>query len=94
MSNNRVDELIAGPKLPDGSRPFIRRTDDGISCGMMRDAKDGQPVNGCELVNLQRIEGERFRVESIYGHKTGPTKVTSDMYRTGWDKVFGNKCDN
>lgn len=97
---NAVDELVAGPEI-NGVRPFIRHTSDHrIFGGVMKTAKDGQPVNGSELVQLTNIEGNRYKVESLYGSQdsdhvecdcSGPSKVVSDKYRYGWDRIFGKE---
>lgn len=93
------DELIAGPELSNGVRPFVRHTSDHtVTGGFMKMAKDGQPANGSELVQLTRIEGERYAVKSLYDgtpksdDRVGPSKVVSDEYRAGWDRIFGNKA--
>ena len=91
------DELVAGPVLPDGARPFVRHMGGHtVAFGVMKTARDGQPVNGSELVQLTRIEGERYAVQSLYNGTSespdpGPSKVVSDRYRDGWDRIFGAK---
>jgi hypothetical protein len=95
------DELIAGPELSNGLRPFIRHNSKhGMTGGLMKTAKNGQPVNGSELVQLTKIEGERYAVESLYdgmpltesteSDRSGPSKVVSNKYRDGWDRIFGS----
>lgn len=90
------DELIAGPEISEGVRPFVRHTsDDTYTGGFMRKVVDGRPVNGSEMVQLTRIEGNRYGVTPIYdatdkSDRVGPSKVVSDKYRNGWDKIFGN----
>jgi len=91
------DELIAGPELNGGMRPFVRHTaDHQITAGLMGTAKEGQTVNGTELVQLTRIEGERYAVKSLYDDaprqdRVGPSKIVSNKYRDGWDRIFGEK---
>jgi hypothetical protein len=95
------DELIAGPETSQGVRPFIRHTrDHKIVGGVMATAKEGRPINsGGELVQLTHIDGDRFKVESLYGEPShseecscpGPSKVATEAYRSGWDRIFGNK---
>ncbi len=95
-----ADELIAGPDLGDGTRPFIRHTaDHQIVGGMLRTAKSGQPCNGCEVVALTPIDGSRYKVQTLYGggadserETKGPGKVVTDRYREGWDRTFGSKA--
>lgn len=91
-----ADELIAGPEISEGVRPFVRHmSDHTIVSGVMKTAKDGQPVNGSEMVHLTQIEGNRYGVESIYDaskpDRVGPSKVVSKKYRDGWDRIFGDK---
>lgn len=88
------DELIAGSDIGNGIHPFIRHTSDHqIVGGTMTVVPDGKPCNGTELVKLTRIEGRRYKVESVYDGSTkkGPSTVVSDKYRSGWDMIWGTK---
>jgi hypothetical protein len=80
----------------------VRVSDDRISAGELREARDGQPIMG-ELVALtQRSEHERLFDVSVLARGPGapardapalpgkgPAKVASDAYREGWENVFG-----
>jgi len=67
--------------------------------GFVHPVKDGQALNGAELVSLDHIEENRFAVTTIYGKPKpcqatttpGPAKVTSPAFRSGWDRIFGKK---
>ena len=95
------DEIIAGPDLSDGSRLFVRHTaDHNVVGGVMRTAKEGKPCNGAELVALTKIEGDRYKVESLHDGRIecdnkpqdhhGPSTAVTNVYRNGWDRIFGS----
>jgi hypothetical protein len=78
----------------------IRKRDETIELGEIREAREGRPVHG-ELVQLrQRKEHERlFDVEVLatreelkqppaLGH-AGPAQVATDAYRENWEAIFG-----
>lgn len=92
--------FVHGPnERGDGVR-VLRKREDAIELGELREAKEGKPIHG-DLVKLtQRREHERlFDVETVVkreevkalagGH--GPPQVASDRYRSGWDAIFGAK---
>lgn len=95
------DELIAGPDVGNGVRPFVRHSADHcITGGLITVAREGQPCNGRELVKLTPIEGSRYSVETLYDgtskpvgvvDRSGPSKVVTNEYRSGWDRIFGCK---
>jgi hypothetical protein len=88
------DELLAGPDLGDGTRPFIRHTaDHKIIAGVMKQAPDGVPLHS-GVFHLDRIEGDRYKVEDLSAAVVttkGPAKVNSREYRNNWDGIFGKK---
>jgi hypothetical protein len=77
----------------------IRKRDDTIEVGEIRNVQEGRPVHG-DLVKLKpRTEHDRlFDVEVLatreemqspaLGH-AGPARVTSEAYRTNWEAIFG-----
>ena len=85
------DRVFFGPTLPDGkSAPFIRESEDhSLRTGIARVVRDGLPIPpNAELVRLDHIEDNEYRVkESVYGAK-GPSTVSTNAYRSGWDEVF------
>lgn len=85
------DEITVGPQIaPDGSRVCVRHTEDHqVGLGVMRPIEDGKPVLDGEVVSLQRIEGDRFAITTLY--HAGPPKVTFPAYRDGWDRIFGKE---
>jgi hypothetical protein len=86
------DEIDLGPPIgPDGTHACIRHTaDHQVAIGFVRPVKDGQPINGAEMVSLDHIEGTRFAVTTVYNATSpGPPKVNTPAYRDGWDRIFG-----
>jgi hypothetical protein len=89
-----ADELVVGPEMGDGTRPFVRHTaDHRLLGGFMRSAKDGQACNGCEVVALTPLDGSRYKVETLYDGSAakGPSKVSTREYRSGCERTFGRK---
>jgi hypothetical protein len=89
-----LDVLRLGPELNDGrgSRIFIRHTaDHRIQSGVLRPAKDGEPLMGESIFHLEAsgAPGE-YRVQDLYDGR-GPSKVTTPAYRDGWDSIFGHR---
>lgn len=86
------DVLQAGPELPGGARPFIRHTKDHeIQAGMMTPVREGEPLNGRKVFYLEgREQDGDFDVTEITPG-TGPAKVNSEKFKTGWDRIFGAK---
>lgn len=83
------DEVIVGPKLSDGQRIAIRHTSDHdvVPC-FINPVRQGKPCMGLNVVALERIEGNRYGVTTILPERKGPSRVTTDAYRDGWDRVF------
>ncbi len=82
----------------DGFR-VIRKRDDTIEVGEMRQAEEGKPLHG-ELVKLSpREDSERtFDVEVLVprpdpapkaADRSGPPQVANDAYRKNWEAIFG-----
>lgn len=97
----RGDVVQMGPDLGDGSRPFVRHTEDHqVQAGVMRPVVEGKPLAGDgDLVQLEASEtpGEyrattmaTIKGGQVTEHK-GPAKVASPAYRDGWDALFGHK---
>ena len=82
------DTVLLGPETPSGHVPFIRQHGDTLSGGLARVVEDGEPIwTSEELLALERIEGDVYKASTIYAPK-GPSKVTSNAYRNGWDTIF------
>lgn len=84
------DVLTAGPVQEDGTQPYIRLTNNHIETGTLTIMQDGQAAPpDATLVSLKRRDDGRYDVQEL--HRTGPAKVSSDAFRSGWDRIFGNK---
>lgn len=85
--------IIPGPPLPDGSRMCLRHAGDhSMRPGVMRVLKDGEPMSENALL-LKHREGTPVYdiVGSVAEMKKGPSKVNSPAFKSGWDRIFGNK---
>jgi hypothetical protein len=84
------DEVILGSPFPDGTALGIRHdADHNVSACVARPIRDGQPCMGADLVALERIEGNRYGVRTLYGGRKGPARVTTGSFREGWERTFG-----
>ena len=90
------DELIAGPELPNGARPFIRHTaSHDIESGIMRPVADGEPMYEGAF-HLEPKDNGRYRVTDVFGKSEesrakGPVRVSTPAYRENWDSIFGKR---
>jgi hypothetical protein len=90
------DELMAGPVLPGGYRPFVRhKADHEIVAGLMRPVKEGEMLHEGAF-HLEHKEGDRYKVTDVFdGTKPaslstkGPAKVATPAYRANYDAIFG-----
>lgn len=97
------DFMKVGPDLGDGFRPYVRhKSDCSMETGWVKPHADGEPIGFADgLVQLEGREGsDVFNVRTLYerprqadtaGEKSGPAMVSSDAFRSGWDRIFGNK---
>ena len=89
-----TDELMAGPPLPGGARPYVRhRADHSIQTGIMRPVAEGESL-GEGTFTLDHIEGDRYAVQEVFPEQEGakgPAKVNSKAFRDNWDTIFGKK---
>jgi hypothetical protein len=87
----------------DGKGARILRSRDGnLEAGEVRPVKDGQPLQGGELVRLEPRsdapslcdvhvlhEGSRATTADPSAEVSGPAQVATEDYRLNWDRVFG-----
>lgn len=99
-----VDLALLGPKTPAGHKVMrIKGDKEGpkeIVLGEIRPVKEGEPILG-DVVRLDRKgDSNVFGVETILENpmkpepQSGgrrPPMVSSEAYREGWERVFGNK---
>jgi hypothetical protein len=71
------------------------RPDHSWGVGVMRPMKEGVPIPE-EAVLVRKKDGENVweAEESIASLKKGPSKVVSQAYRSGYDRIFGPKDSN
>lgn len=93
--------FVRGPSEDGRGLDILRLKNDELSAGELREAKDGQPING-ELIKLSQrsehdrlydvevlAEGPRATTTAPAQPRKGPPKVASDAYRAGWESIFG-----
>jgi len=96
MSDDKKKEtkgfLIQGPETKDGGNHTLRIDQKGIHVGVTHPADvqapdDGQPRT---LLQCERVSESVSRIVSETPSK-GPSKVSTEAYRTGWENIFGSK---
>lgn len=95
------DTIHLGPVVDaKGTRACVRHTKDHqVLPGFVRQVKDGSPIHkGDQLINLNYREADGcFDVEEVYSAKApaesaaGPAMVNSENFKSGWDRIFGNR---
>ncbi len=96
--------MIVGEVGSDDQKAFAvlrrRSADAPVEAGLLRGLRDGQPIVG-EVVKLTQTNAESpvldvdvqvpapATLAAATTHK-GPSRVTSDAYRSGWDEIFGD----
>ncbi len=100
--------LHLGPPVGNGYHPYVRhRPGCHIEAGILRKTNEhGNDEAGAPIDGIMRIRhtghGDVYDVESIYerapscptddvAHE-GPAMVSSEAYRDGWSRIFGNKA--
>lgn len=93
-----TDLALVYSRSDDGrSYGVVRRKDDEVQVGTLRQLEEGKPIHG-ELVKLRsRPESPAlFDVETQVGipatrEAVGPAKVATPAYRAGWDSIWARK---
>lgn len=92
--------MIVGEIGSDDHKAFAvlrrRSADAPVEAGLLRGLREGQPIVG-EVVKLTQTDAAspvldvdvQVPAPAALAHK-GPTRVTSDAYRSGWDEIFGD----
>jgi hypothetical protein len=88
------DVLFMGPPLNNGLSPFLRhRSDCSTETGLARVVREGEPLHNRALLLERRKDSPgTFNVRGTYSpdsSQSGPPKVATPEYRTGWDRIFG-----
>jgi hypothetical protein len=89
----KADVIYPGEPAADGRTPYVRhRPDHTVEIGVMARPKDGQPIQ--ELVQLSPRDSDGgFDVTTVHSSRKGPSKVATDGYRSGWDRMWGSTPD-
>ncbi len=98
--------LLHGP-TDDGNGVRVLRARPGqLQAGEVRPAREGQPVNGAEVVTLRPRDGtpsvcdvqvlhapqsKTETAPSADGDRHGPAQVATHAYRAQWEHVFGKR---
>lgn len=96
--------VLLEPPKDEGSRALILQGDQ-VQEGTIGGMKEGQPLNGKEVIQLgphpqspfvynlmERVSFEPDTPEE--STSKGPAKVTSRAYRSNYDSIFGRKDDD
>lgn len=78
---------------------ILRRRDENspVEAGLLQPLVEGRPITG-ELISMKRredlpflydVKSELGAPESRSGN--GPSKVSTDSYRKGWDAIWGGR---
>jgi len=94
---NRKDcaHIVQGPDAS-GSSLMLRHGHGHTTVGTLTPCRDGKPVHPeAELVNVEERPDGSLSCETLWSPddapsaSTGPAKVTSPAYRSGWDAIWG-----
>lgn len=94
---NTSDILHLGTPDEQGHVSYVRETETDagtlIRVGVAKcyNPDDSIPTEDpdAERVTLERMTGNQYRVKE--SSRSGPAKVNSAAYRSGWDSIFGAK---
>ena len=94
--------LVHGPTDDGNGARVVRARPGQLQVGEVRPVREGQAVNGAEVVTLHPREGmlNVCDVEVVHAKpptplavkadRHGPAQVATNAYRTQYDRVFGN----
>ncbi|MGZ3423235.1 MAG: hypothetical protein ACXWUG_25255 [Polyangiales bacterium] len=99
MSEAKKDRAFIVGEMADKQVAVLRQRGEGapVEAGLVRPMKEGEPITG-ELVTLKPTS-EDARLCDVEVHHdarpkkdhAGPSRVSTDEYRSGWDQIFGAK---
>ncbi len=90
------DVLFMGPDVGEDRdiRPFVRRRPgQDFEAGLMRPVRDGEPLDQDAVFLEHKGPGPVYRVTNVFEPKESGirSRPSTDDYRDGWDRIFGNK---
>jgi len=82
------------PSGPNGQHLLFRHDREKLAVNTITPHRDGDPiVPNTELLKIEKNPDGGLSCETIWSPddapSTGPTKVTSPAYRSGWDAIWG-----
>lgn len=89
-SDDDEDLLVMGPDLGEDQRPFIRKNSEGLHAGILKLAREGEPISEDALHVQHRGPGPLYDVKPVFD-KNSRSRPASAGYRKGWDRIFGGK---
>jgi len=100
VSEDKRDRALIVGETADKHVAVLRQRGEGapVEAGLVRPLKDGEPITG-ELVTLKPTT-ENARLCDVEVHHdarpkvkehAGPSRASTDAYRTGWEEIFGAK---
>jgi len=96
VKSSKKDEISIGPEVAPGVRIALRKQDDEVKEVLVREAKEGQPMQpGLELAHVGDAscecgDGHWRELTSIYKSE-GPAQVATPAYREGYDRIWGKQ---
>lgn len=96
------DVMTLGPVLSEnGLRPYIRhKADCTLETGVTRPLEEGESASFADgILQLEPGSHGTYDVTTLYerprttqAEPKGPAKVTTEAFRSGWDRVFGKSA--
>jgi len=85
--------FVNGPDK-DGQSLMLRHGPGHVTLGTLTPCRDGKPMfPGAELVTVDEEPDGHLSCETLWspndGPSSGPAKVTTPAYRSGWDEIWG-----
>jgi len=93
---NEGDFLELGPSVGNDGNWKLHlyrrhRADHVVEAGIGGIRPVDGPLQPGEIMCRKRSDGRYTVDEDSSRSGSGPAKITSDAYRTGWDSIFGNR---
>jgi hypothetical protein len=105
VSETKKDRALIVGETADKHVAVLRQRGEGapIEAGLVRPMKEGEPITG-ELVTLKPTAEQSplcdvevhhdARPQNLQKAHAGPSRVSTEEYRSGWDQIFGAKHAN
>jgi len=90
MPKNKGKELVyLGPEIGN-SRVIFKPTEEQLEIGIVCKIEDGRDISSYDLISLEPCKkGPGYYMRYLYkGPAKGPAKISTEAYRSGWDRTF------